>query len=575
MGYLERITQPGAEQVDFFASPDEAPPLDVSMPLPPIGIFRRGAPPLSLPPAPPSDLPADLGDAPPAVVPVLKQTSRFALTKPLPATTEPGLNPVTPNQSFAEASTDATGMPAANTPGLTRLGKLFQILGMAAKGGLAGQAAAEQAVAQSGGHRSAGFGTGFQAGVEAPYREAAMQRENQMDAIKNQVAQQQLQPVSTPWGPLPMYKAMQRLKMEQQAAELEKGKYLPTRGGGVFDVLTKKIVPGTEAPEKEQNTPAARKEFVAANPALFPDEKAQQQYILYGTREPNEAKDTKIGERVGPDNVKYATFMRPDKTTYEIKVGAERQPANTLSDQNAPTVETIDPESRSILAQTGLSLPAFMALTGNSSQLSRDAATRQRAFKEAQKWANKHGVDVSTMASQYKTYNEVLGKNISRLNNTRIMEQELEGTIDNLKGVVDEKDLGRLRFANVAKIWAGQEVNDDLAQQYAMHLYQLRNELAAYGAATQGRGGNEITLQDQREAEQTIRNGVAKGSLNGLEKAVKNSTEKMGKVMQRSVDTSRQAVWALFGVGERYKPTYATTPPSSPQANDLDKFWKK
>ncbi|MGH8742669.1 MAG: hypothetical protein ACREUY_00155, partial [Burkholderiales bacterium] len=160
----------------------------------------------------------------------------------------------------------------------------------------------------------------------------------------------------------------------------------------------------------------------------------------------------------------------------------------------------------------------------------------------------------STFASQYAASNTVLQNNIMRLNSTKIMEDELHGTIENLQGVVSQKDLGNLRFANVAKVWAGQEVNDPLAQQYAFHLYQLRNELAAYGAATQGRSGNQITLQDYNEAETAIRNGVSKGSLAGLQQAVTNSTDKMGKVMTRSVDRARKSVWDLFGVGSRYKP---------------------
>jgi hypothetical protein len=136
---------------------------------------------------------------------------------------------------------------------------------------------------------------------------------------------------------------------------------------------------------------------------------------------------------------------------------------------------------------------------------------------------------------------------------TKIMENELQGTIQNLQQVANSKDLSRLKFANVAKIWAGQEVNDDLAQQYAMHLNQLRTELTAYNAATQGRSGNQITESDKKEADNIIKNGIAKGSLQGLSTAVENSTGKMSAVMQNSVDAANRAVWNLFGVGGNYK----------------------
>lgn len=228
--------------------------------------------------------------------------------------------------------------------------------------------------------------------------------------------------------------------------------------------------------------------------------------------------------------------------------------SRTVVDTGGPQDETpVDASSNSILAQTGLSMNAFRYLTGQASQLPRDKATRNKAAMEAQNWANKNGVDVSTLPSQFQSMNKVLGANIERMNNTKIMENELEGTIQNLRQVANEKDLGRLNIGNVFKIWAGQQVNDDLAQQYAMHLNQLRTELAAYNGATQGRTGNNVTVEDMHEAERTIKNGIAAGSLDGLEKAVQNSTAKMGKVMENSVDAARKGVWEIFGVGKNFK----------------------
>lgn len=241
-----------------------------------------------------------------------------------------------------------------------------------------------------------------------------------------------------------------------------------------------------------------------------------------------------------------------DFNAYQTEDANRKRPVTSIITPSEPPPPA-DPASQDILSQTGLSLNAFRSLTGQTSQLPRDMNTRNLAAKEAQEFARKHGVDVSTLAAQYKTYNDVLGSNISRLNNTKIMEQELVGTIQNLQDVVKDQDLGKLKFANVAKVWAGQEVNDELAQQYALHLSQLRNELTAYFGATQGRTGNNLTVEDKREAEQVIKNGIAQGSLNGLLKAVENSTGKMGTVMQGSVDRSQKAVWSLFGVGQNYQ----------------------
>lgn len=242
-----------------------------------------------------------------------------------------------------------------------------------------------------------------------------------------------------------------------------------------------------------------------------------------------------------------------DFNGYQAMDANRKRPVTNVNTAADAEPLPMDPASQNILSQTGLSINAFRLLTGRSSELPRDAATRQKAAQEAQTWARSHNVDISTLPAQFKTYNEVLSANISRLNNTKIMESELEGTIDNLKGVAKDAELGKVNFGNVVKVWAGQQTNDSLAQQYALHLSQLRNELSAYYAATQGRTGNNITVQDQRDAEMVIKNGISAGSLDGLRTAIANSTAKMGTVMQGSVDRAQKQVWGLFGVGDNYK----------------------
>lgn len=249
MGFLDRLTKSGVlnpetGQVEYFDSPGAA-GIDMAQQ---IAANTQ-----------PETAQLDVSSLDPAQsgLTLVPQTSNF-----VPRMVKP---------SFQEASTDATGMPATKTPGLTRLGKLFQILGLAAQGAAAGAAAGEQTLAQSGGRIRGGFGTGFQAGVTEPYRQAAMQRENEQGAMQTEVQRQQLQPVSTPWGVLPMWKAMQRLNMEKQAAELQKNRYLPLSGGrGVFDVMGKTTVPGTEAPDKtgtvDQQELAARTRIAQGTP---------------------------------------------------------------------------------------------------------------------------------------------------------------------------------------------------------------------------------------------------------------------------------------------------------------------
>lgn len=146
--------------------------------------------------------------------------------------------------TYQQASEDASGMPAKNTPGLTRLGKLMQVLVAAGKGAMAGQAASAQAVAASGGHRGGSFGMGFEAAERQPYEEAARERANTQGAIQTQMAQAQMQPIQTPAGTMPFW-------MATRLAQMRKEQYLGTRNG-VFDVLRGQTVPGTQAPPKER-----------------------------------------------------------------------------------------------------------------------------------------------------------------------------------------------------------------------------------------------------------------------------------------------------------------------------------
>jgi hypothetical protein len=101
--------------------------------------------------------------------------------------------PIFKQPTFQQASTDPnSGMPVANTPGLTKAGKLLQVLSLAAKGAMAGQAASNEAVIQSGGHRSGGIGLGFMAGLEEPEREAMNNLGVQRAALGNQLEQAQI-----------------------------------------------------------------------------------------------------------------------------------------------------------------------------------------------------------------------------------------------------------------------------------------------------------------------------------------------------------------------------------------------
>jgi hypothetical protein len=94
--------------------------------------------------------------------------------------------------SFLQAAnTGPAGMPSAASPGLSKLGKLGVLLTSGAQGALAGRGAQEQTIAQSGGHRAGGIGTGFEAGYTLPFLRAQQTQQVERGQAETQLAQSQ------------------------------------------------------------------------------------------------------------------------------------------------------------------------------------------------------------------------------------------------------------------------------------------------------------------------------------------------------------------------------------------------
>ena len=223
-------------------------------------------------------------------------------------------------------------------------------------------------------------------------------------------------------------------------------------------------------------------------------------------------------------------------------------PATSPNDPNAvPT----DPNSQSILSQTGLSVAAFNFLTQGTASLSRlSAADRKNIMNEAQNYLNKKGVDISTFQSQYKAYNDVLQKNVERANNTKIFAGEISGTVDQFVNDIGN-DFGKLKAANVAALFAGKQVNDPTTQKYAFDLQTMQNDLAGYYAAS--RGATQPELQDLNAAALVIQSGLNGKSAKAFQDSINANEEKVTGVVNKGVDSARKQVWDLFGVGDRYQ----------------------
>ncbi len=124
-------------------------------------------------------------------------------SKPAPSLVKPS-----PQQA---ADPYGTGIPNAMSPGLTKAGKLMTLLSSGLQGALAGRAENEQATVMSGGRRSGGAGMGFESGYQLPFTRAMMpvqlaQAQTGLEAgqLQNQMTRAGLQPVQTPYGPMPV-----------------------------------------------------------------------------------------------------------------------------------------------------------------------------------------------------------------------------------------------------------------------------------------------------------------------------------------------------------------------------------
>jgi hypothetical protein len=220
-----------------------------------------------------------------------------------------------------------------------------------------------------------------------------------------------------------------------------------------------------------------------------------------------------------------------------------------------------DSMSQDLLSQSGLSFNAFMVLTGHGGQLARDRATRNKANAEVDAWAKRSGRDVSTFQSQYIGYNKALELNVQRRNNTLTAESEVVATLENLDAAAKEAGLSDARMLNEFNLWLKGEGNSPDAATYAFHLNQLRNDLAQYNAASQGRTGSSMLPSDMRDAESVFKQGVSSGSLAGIGKAIKRSIERQGINLEGAVNRTRHDVWKLFGLGDKFVPSNVVITP--------------
>jgi hypothetical protein len=130
--------------------------------------------------------------------------SGVSFNQPQPA------QPTMVRPSFLQAAQYGATPGGANlaSPALSKLGKVLSFMTVAGQGALAGRAAEEQAIIASGGHRSGGIGTGFEAGYNLPFQRQATQQQLEQQRAQTGLIEAEQQNVNIPGvGPLPAWLA--------------------------------------------------------------------------------------------------------------------------------------------------------------------------------------------------------------------------------------------------------------------------------------------------------------------------------------------------------------------------------
>jgi hypothetical protein len=306
--------------------------------------------------------------------------------------------------------------PVAPPAPPTKAHKLLQILQGGLQGAMAGRAASEQAVVDSGGRRSGGAGMGFTAGYNLPWQHAMQQQQLQQAQAQTALTQSQSQLIDTPMGKMPPGLAKvifpsligaqskqtvqgmkgdtaesiqgQKGQTATDVANIKAGtqRYKPIPGVGMFDTQTRQVMPGTAngitiTPEiaKDHNLPD---EFIG-KPMKLTD--------LSGLQRSENQQETTVQGAAGP-----ALVNKKTGNTRSLGLGspgvAARQagPVQAAADPNNPgnlTYMTAGQAMKTGAAAPG-SAPVAAAKSTLKSATSGDIAKQSTAFQTAMQHAD-------------------------------------------------------------------------------------------------------------------------------------------------------------------------------------------
>ena len=169
---------------------------------------------------------------------------------------------------------------------------------------------------------------------------------------------------------------------------------------------------------------------------------------------------------------------------------------------------------------------------------------------KATEFLNKNGLDYSTFRSRYAALNDSLDRTTKIMSNVQRDEVEIQGTLDNIISSADKNKFGKIKKANLLKMFAWEEFNDPNVVEYQFQLMQLQEEIAGYNAAL--RWDTSPVEADSKRAAQVIASGIDAGGLDGLKKAMDASVLKLGQNLPKQVDAINKEVWKLFGADYKW-----------------------
>ena len=215
--------------------------------------------------------------------------------------------------------------------------------------------------------------------------------------------------------------------------------------------------------------------------------------------------DQKVGERVGPDNIKYATYKKPDNSTYEIKVGAERPPASSSMGQIAPedAFDKWDVKTKQYWFETANSTgkePDFgrgVAATKSKTQFSKQIAEYNIANGLS-------GQNVGGNVATFKSDQKSLDAMTKSMDSIMTFESGVDKSLNLVTALSDKMSRGQIPGINKLSQFAQYQGGNPDIKAFKNALTTAMTEYMKVTTAGMGLSSQELTVQAQARAKELL-----------------------------------------------------------------------